>query len=350
MNRIILSFSLGLAIASQASADILVVAGNEVRRHADTGTFLGTFASGMSTPIGVAHAGTTGHVFVGQFGNGEIRKFTADGRDMGVVLVGQPDWQPAGLAISGGRLYAASVRHKALASYAPDAGAEDGNANTPAPQQVLADLPVAPHGIAAAEPNQLPGVYFTTSNDETGEGSLSYWDGAAGTREKVICTFGKGAKPRGVVASGGNVFVALLGAGKVVKVSAAGVIEDWMSPLNQFSSPQYVGENTPVGLVAHDGKLYVSAYGLRDQGGRKVFSYRLANKAPQETITSMSPPQYIAFVPPVPEDRTGDSGFLSLGGNGAVGTPVLRATADLKSATLPFLSWDSEGSCGRLRI
>ena len=343
MNRIILSFSLGLAIASQASADILVVAGNEVRRHADTGTFLGTFASGMSTPIGVAHAGTTGHVFVGQFGNGEIRKFTADGRDMGVVLVGQPDWQPAGLAISGGRLYAASVRHKALASYAPDAGAEDGNANTPAPQQVLADLPVAPHGIAAAEPNQLPGVYFTTSNDETGEGSLSYWDGAAGTREKVICTFEKGAKPRGVVAEGGNVFVALLGAGKVVKVNSTGKIEDWMSPLNQFSSPQYVGENTPVGLVAHDGKLYVSAYGLRDQGGRKVFTYRLADRAPQETITSMSPPQYIAFVPPVPEDRTGDSGFLSLGGNGTDGTPVLRATADLKSATLPFLSWDSEG-------
>jgi hypothetical protein len=262
---------------------------------------------------------------------------------MGVVLAGQPDWQPAGLALSGGRLYAASVRHKALASYAPDAGAEDGDANTPAPQRILPDLPLAPHGMAPAEPNDLPGVYFTTSNDETGEGALSYWDGTDGQREKVICTFEKGAKPRGVVAAGGNVFVALLGAGKVVKVTAAGAMEDWMSPLNSFSGPQYAGENTPVGLLAHDGKLYVSAYGIRDLGGRKVFSYRLADKTPQETITSPFPPQYLTFVPPLPEDRTGDSGFVSLGGNGTAGNPVLRATADLKSATLPFLSWDSDG-------
>ena len=343
MNRIVLSFSLGLVFAMQTSADILVVEGNDVRRYSDGGTFLGTFASGMSTPIGVAHGGTTGPVFVGQFGNGEIRKFTADGRDMGVVLGGQPDWQPAGLAFSGGRLYAASIRHKALASYAPDADAEDGDTNTPSSQQILPDLPVAPHGIAPAEPNDLPGVYFTTSNDETGEGTLSYWDGMDGNREMVICTFEKGAKPRGVVAADGNVFVALLGAGKVVKVTAAGAIEDWMSPLNSFSGPQYVGENTPVGLVAHDGKLYVSAYGMRDLGGRKVFSYRLADKIPQETITSPFPPQYLAFVTPLPEDRTGDSGFVSLGGNGTAGNPVLRATADLKSATLPFLSWDSEG-------
>ena len=343
MNRIVPSFTLGLMFAMQASADILVVEGNDVRRYSDAGTFLGTFASSLSTPIGVAHGGTTGHVFVGQFSNGEIRKFTADGRDMGVVLAGQPDWQPAGLAFSGGRLYAASIRHKALASYAPDADAEDGDTNTPSPQRILPDLPVAPHGIAPAEPNDLPGVYFTTSNDETGEGTLSYWDGMDGNREMVICTFEKGAKPRGVVAADGNVFVALLGAGKVVKVTAAGAIEDWMSPLNSFSGPQYVGENTPVGLVAHDGKLYVSAYGMRDLGGRKVFSYRLADKIPQETITSPFPPQYLAFVPPFPEDRTGDSGFLSLGGNGAAGNPVLRVSADLKSATLPFLSWDSEG-------
>ena len=343
MNRIVLSFSFGLMFAMQASADILVVEGNDVRRYSDAGTFLGTFASSLSTPIGVAHGGTTGHVFVGQFSNGEIRKFTADGRDMGVVLAGQPDWQPAGLAFSGGRLYAASIRHKALASYAPDADAEDGDTNTPSPQRILPDLPVAPHGIAPAEPNDLPGVYFTTSNDETGEGTLSYWDGMDGNREMVICTFEKGAKPRGVVAADGNVFVALLGAGKVVKVTAAGAIEDWMSPLNSFSGPQYVGENTPVGLVAHDGKLYVSAYGMRDLGGRKVFSYRLADKIPQETITSPFPPQYLAFVTPLPEDRTGDSGFVSLGGNGTAGNPVLRATADLKSATLPFLSWDSEG-------
>ena len=338
-----LALGLGACLVSTAAADVLLVEGTHVRRYTDGGTFLGTFVAGLNTPLGVTRSEPSGNLFISQYGAGEIHKYADDGADLGAVLTGFPDWQPAGLAWNDGRLYATSIRHKAIASYEPDAGVEDGNSNTPSAQRTLLELPTPPHGVASAAPNRLPGVYFTTSDDQTGEGLLGYWDGVPEHREKTLHSFGKGSQPRGVVAWEGNVLVALLAAGKVVRVNAKGEADDWLKPLNRLSAPQYVGENMPVGLAIHDGKLYVSSYGLRDQGGRKVFSYRLTDKSPQETINPLGSPQYFVIIPPEAEDRTGAARFLSLGGVGGAGHPVLRAKADLKTATLSFLSWDTEG-------
>ena len=168
------------------------------------------------------------NLFISQYGAGEIHKYADDGADLGAVLTGFPDWQPAGLAWNDGRLYATSIRHKAIASYEPDAGVEDGNSNTPSAQRTLLELPTPPHGVASAAPNRLPGVYFTTSDDQTGEGLLGYWDGVPEHREKTLHSFGKGSQPRGVVAWEGNVLVALLAAGKVVRVNAKGEADDWL--------------------------------------------------------------------------------------------------------------------------
>ena len=325
----------GLFCTLPSRADILVTEGNDIRRYSDTGTFLGTFLSRLDVPIGIAASESTGDVFISQAGSGEIRRYDNDGTDLGVVPAGQVDAKPGGLAWVKDRLYVAFGGTKAIGSYGGKGAAE-------APR-MLTGLPAAAQDVASAEPNNLPGVYFTTSDDATGEGILGYWDGVDGHREKIIHRFAKDSQPRGVIAWKGDVFVALLKAGKVVKVNAKGEAEDWMAPLNQFSSPQYVAENMPIGLAIRDDRLFVSSYGLRDQGGRKVFIYQISDKTPQtsQTINCLSSPQYMAFIPAAKPE--GSARMLSLGGSGKPGAPVVRATADAKTGTLPFLSWDSEG-------
>lgn len=325
---------LDLLLASAVRADLLVVEGSNVRRYSDGGTFLGTFLAGLNVPIGVTTAPATGEIFISQSGTGEIHKYDNDGTDLGVFPAGGSDWQPGGLACREDRLYIAYGAHKALVSYPLTAKAQA--AQPEAPRQ-LSNLPTPAQAVTSAEPNQRPGVYFTMSDDATGEGALAYWDGVEGHREEIIHSFEKGSQLRGLVAMDGDVFVGLLAAGKVVRVNAKGEAEDWMKPLNQFSSPQYVAENMPVGLAVHDGKLFVTSYGLRDQGGRKVFSYDLADKTPQtnHTINCLDFPQYLAFI--APADPAGSGRMVP------IGNPTLRFTADTKNATLPFLSWDSEG-------
>ena len=124
--------------------------------------------AGLNVPLSVARSELGGHLFISQYGEGEIHKYDAEGVDLGSVLTGFPDWQPAGLAWNDGRLYAASVHYKALASYAPDVGAEDGNSNSPEPQCVLEGLPDAANGLCSA--GMRGGVFFTTSDEATGKG------------------------------------------------------------------------------------------------------------------------------------------------------------------------------------
>ena len=79
-----LVISLAACMVSGASADILLVEGNEVRRYSDSGTLLGTFAKELGFPLGITEGDS--YVFVGQHGSGEIHKYDAAGRDMGAVL------------------------------------------------------------------------------------------------------------------------------------------------------------------------------------------------------------------------------------------------------------------------
>jgi hypothetical protein len=123
-NHSSLAISLVACLFSAASADILLVEGTAVRRYSDSGTFLSIFTQGLASPLGVTEAKTC--VFIGQYGGGEIHKDSAEGESLGPALAGYADWQPTGLAWNDDRLYAASARHKAIASYATDNLREDG--------------------------------------------------------------------------------------------------------------------------------------------------------------------------------------------------------------------------------
>jgi len=330
-----------------ASADILLVEKAEVRRYTDGGTFLGTFAEGMDiplsvrrsdapiawppgvfglqNPLGVTQATPDGHYFISQFGSGEIRKYNAEGVDLGTVLSGQPDWQPAGVAWNDGRLYAASHRHKAIASYATDSLAEDGDPNTPEPQRVLEGLAEAASGLCSA--GERGGVYFTTSDETTGKGSLGYWSGQSSDPAEILCTFPEGSQPRGVAVAEKGFFVALMGSGTISKVDSEGNAEDWL-----------IGLLNPVGASIQSGRLYVSQH-----SDRTVKAYDLSDKSVQTIITARSNPQYFAFVPSEATDQIARGRSVWLSDPGPKDSPIARIRADLQLAQLPFLSWDTEG-------
>ena len=282
------SLTIGLVawIVSSATADVLLVEDANVRRYTDDGTFLGTFVAGLKIPLSVARSEPGGHLFISQHGTGEIHKYDAEGVDLGSVLTGFPDWQPAGLAWNDGRLYAASVHHKALVSYAPDAGAEDGNSNSPEPQCVLEGLPDAANGLCSA--GTRGGVFFTTSDEATGKGALGHWVGTPDSKLQTIQTFPEGSQPRGIAVAEGELYVALLGAGKVVKVDREGNASDWLT-----------GLVSPVGLGIHAGRLYVSAY-----LDRTVRAYKLSDRSAQTVITARGNPQFFTFVPAEAEAQT----------------------------------------------
>ena len=273
-----LVISLAACMVSGASADILLVEGNEVRRYSDSGTLLGTFAKELGFPLGITEG--DGYVFVGQHGSGEIHKYDAAGRDMGAVLSEHSEWQPAGLAWNDGWLYAASTRHKGVARYALDSLDEDGNSNTPEAQVVLGELPDAGSGLCSA--GKRGGVYFTTSDETTGKGVLGYWSGQAGESAETLQTFPEGSHPRGIAADGDTIYVALMGPGNVLKISPDGKHEDWLTGLLM-----------PVGLAIKAGNLYVGQY-----ASRAVEAFRLSDKSAQMSLASDGNPQYFTLTSP----------------------------------------------------
>ena len=319
----ILAISLAVCIFSAARADILVVEGAAVRRYSDSGTFLSTFAHGLAIPLGITEA--KGSIFIGQPGSGEIHKYDADGKDMGAVLAGHPEWQPAGLAWNDGRLYAASAPYKGVASYVPDSLEEDGDSNTPEAQLGIGELPDGGCGLCSA--GKRGGVYYTTSDEATGKGVLGYWSGRKGEPAETIQTFPEGSHPRGIAVDGDTIYVALMGPGNVVKISPDGKAEDWLTGLAM-----------PVGLAIKGGSLYVSQH-----SDRTVKAYNLSDKSAQTIINARSNPQYFAFVPPEATDGIKAGRSVWLGDQDRKDVPIARVRADLTSAQLPVMSWDTEG-------
>ena len=137
--------AMGFLSALPSRADILVTEGSDIRRYSDTGTFLGTFLSGLNIPMGIATSGTTGDIFISQVGSGEIRIYDNDGTDLGVVPAGESDAKPGGLALVKDRLYVAFGGTKAIGSYDVKGGTEPG--------ALLTGLPAAAQDVASAEPN-----------------------------------------------------------------------------------------------------------------------------------------------------------------------------------------------------
>lgn len=320
--RAFLTFALAATGCSAVVADILVVESAHVRRYADDGTFLGTFVGGLNTPLAVIRSDPDGYIFVSQFGSGEIHKYAGNGTDLGAVMAGHAGWRPTGLAWNDGRLYAASYAYKGLASYAIDAGPEDGNSNSPTPQLVVA-LPSRGCGVCSA--GQRGGVYVTTS-DETGSGILGYWTGKTDDPVHTLVTFPEASEPRGIAVAEDEVFVALMRSGRVVKLDREGKVNDWLT-----------GLHTPVGVAVHEGRLYVSSH-----DDRTIYAYGLADKREQLFTLARTNPQYFAFVP---ADTTAEKPVRLVQADGSTleNQPVIDVRADLSSAQLPVLSWDTEG-------
>lgn len=326
LNMISIVVVLAFSNAISSHADIIVVEDTDARRYTDSGRFLGTVVSSLSTPLSVIQSPKDGRLLVSQLTTGEIHKYEPDGEDVGAILKGFADWQPAGLAWNDNRLYAASIKNKAISSYALDAGKEDGDANTPHPQRVLEALSEAPNGLCSA--GIRGGVYFTTSDEiggeGTGKGCLGYWSGEIGSTPETIYSFPAGSRPRGVVENKGEFYVALLGSGKVVKVTEKGTTTDFL--INLMS---------PVGVGIKSGHLYVSSY-----LDRTVRAYDLVSRRSKTVITARNMPQYFCFVP----SATGSStGSVLMAQNTKQGSPAVRLRANLTTASLPFMSWDTEG-------
>ena len=187
------------------------------------------------------------------------------------------------MAWNDGRLYAASCRYRALSSYSPDAGAEDGNSNTPEPQRVLEGLPDAANGLCLV--GNCGGVYFTTSDEATGKGVLGHWPGNAGQQAADDPDFPRGQPATRDCRGGGRVVCRLVGRGQSGEGGwiGQGQASDWLT-----------GLVSPVGLGIEAGRLYVSAYldrtvrayKLSDRSARRSSRVRKRNAERLEFISS----------------------------------------------------------------
>ncbi len=319
---------------SSASAEFLVnESSGSTEIYSSSGTHTGSFATGLNIPVGIAEGG--GYVFIGEYGTGKTLKYSTSGASLGFVNSGaNAGWGTAGLAFTNGRIQSSLNSLGYVTSSAPDAGTEDESPSTPSGYMYAAVADAWNNGNPAGMTSLAPNGYadyvaFTTVNGD-GSGALNYW--SPGVDFGTYITFETGAGARGVVAAGNSTFyVALLDAGKVVKVSYDGVLgwtqSDWLT-----------GLNTPVGLAIDGGILYVGSY--LDQ---TITGYSLADASLQSSFTTAANPQYFTLVtlatePALPKLRI-------VGASGGTATLELAAAANVAykvefSTTLTTDSWD----------
>lgn len=290
-----------LGIAPSAMAAFLVAESNtgKAELYGATGTYLGTFASGLSTPLGVAEGG--GNVYIGSYGTGQTTKYSPSGTSLGVINSGaDASWGLVGLAYTGGgRINQAFLDYSAtglVTSQLPDAGMENGSPGTVGVDYFYYQGGPA-HGIASLVPNGfLGGAAAYTRQNNDGSGALTYW--LPGIDAGNYVSFAAGSYARGVVAAGNNTFyVALGGLDKVVKVNYDGT--SWVT------SDFITGISSPVGVAIDGGNLYVSSY-----SGQTITGYSLANATQVSQFSTLSNPQYFT-VTSIPEP--GSCGLLAAG-------------------------------------
>ena len=290
-----------LGITPNVKAAFLVAESNtgKAELYGATGTYLGNFASGLSTPIGVAVGG--GNVFINElFGGagsgGQTTKFSSAGANLGVVnSSASPNFHyPAGLAWSDNRINSAAFGINYLTSSGPDAGPEDGDPGTPLSYLYYAPTTATIHGVASANPNGFTGVYFSYASQVDGSGGIGYWDPGV-TAFDSITTVPVASTLRGLVTDGsGNLYFALNGSGEIWKRDGAGTVTTWKT-----------GLNSPVGLAIDGGNLYVSSF-----YGQTITGYSLANATQVSQFSTLSNPQYFAITS-IPEPAS--FGLLAAG-------------------------------------
>lgn len=328
-----------LALASlmtgqSARADFIVAESNtgNAELYSSTGTHVGTFASGLATPIGIAVGG--GNIYINELGGGaggggQTTKFSETGVNLGVVNSAATNFnhQPAGLAWSDNRINSAAFGINYLTSSGPDAGTEDGDPGTPLPYLFYPPSTATIHGVASANPNGFTGVYFSYFSLVDGSGGIGYWDPGV-TAFDSIATVPAGATPRGLVTDGnGNLYFALLDAGEIWRRDSEGAVTTWK-----------IGLDSPVGLAIDAGIIYVGSF-----NGQTITGYSLEDGSQVSQFSTLSNPQYFAIVtlaavPVLPKLR-----MVSAGGGTA--TLELDAAANMAymvefSTTLDAGSWD----------
>ena len=286
--------AVSLLAGSSAQANFLVAESGSGRAeiYGSAGNYLGTFAAGFITPMGVAEGG--GYVFVSDLTGSYVYKYSMGGSPLGIVNQGAVGGghMPAGIAYANGRINGTAYGISYVTSSAPDAGVEDGSPSTPSSYLYYA-TPAGPHGMTSAAPNGFPGLYYTTSAGD-GSGTLGYWEPGVSAIDGII-SFAAGSNPRGVVAdSSGDLFIALSGAGKIVKRDGAGVLTDWLT-----------GLNSPVGLAVDGGNLYVSSY-----SGKTITGYRLTDVSQVSQFSTLSNPQYFAITRIAARPVANDASFV----------------------------------------
>jgi hypothetical protein len=276
-----------VAVCQTQAAFLVAEQGGNVQNYSGSGSFLGTFATGFLSPIGVAEGG--GNVFVSDLTGSYIYKYSASGTPLGVInnAAVTGGHQPAGIAWSDNRINGAAYGINYLTSHGPDAGAEDGLPGTPLSYLYYGPSVSTIHGVASANPNGYTGVYFTYSSGTDGSGGLGYWDPGVMAIDSIF-TVVAGSTPRGVVTDGsGNLFVALNGTGTIMKRDSVGTVTTWKT-----------GLDSPVGLAVDGGNLYVGSF-----NGKTITGYSLSTGSQVSSFATLSSPQYFT-VTAIPEPMT----------------------------------------------
>ncbi len=285
--------------AYSANAAFLVAesSSGKAELYGSNGTHLSTFATGLSTPLGVAEGG--GFVFISTYGNDMINKYSPSGTSLGVVNSSATGHGPAGLAFINGRIQGAAFNISYLTSSGPDPAAEDGNPATPLSYLFYTPFVGSVHGLASAAPNGFSDiVYYTGQNGANG--TLGYWQ--PGVDAGTIYDFGA-TTVRGVVAGGSNtMYVAMYDLNKVVKMT--------FSDGGWTASDFITDINNPIGLAIDGNNIYVSSF--LDQ---TISGYSLVDASFQSSFNTLGAPQYF-IVTAVPEP--GSVSLLMATGLGAL--------------------------------
>ena len=280
-----------LTASAAYSQNFLVAEGaGGVRNYSANGTNLGTFATtGIGNALDVVEGG--GSVFVSDFANDFIYKYTTDGVGQGVVNNQSQGHGPAGLAFINNRIHASAFKIATVTSNQPDAGAEDGNRETPSPFLFYTPPGFSNvHGMTSAAPNGFSDIVYYTGNATNGDALLEFWQ--PGVDAGNIFNFGQ-ATIRGVVAAGNNEFyVALSSLSKVVKLS-------FDAGTNTRTQSDFItGIANPIGVEIDNGKIFVSSF-----TNQTINGYSLTDGSLQSTFNTVGSPQYFS-VTAVPEPST----------------------------------------------
>jgi hypothetical protein len=254
----------------------------------------GNSVQGVPNPTGVAEG--NGSIYAASLTGNFVGKYSSvnwASKGSMIQTVYGSGCGPQGVAYENGRVYVALYNTGRLIAFVPDNGQEDGNPDTPSAHSYAS---VAyPMAVTSAVPNGEPAgtVYYTTATSN-GSGVLGKWK--PGSSPVTLATFSSGSGARGVIAYGGNVYVALYSTNKIVRYSTS----------NQQVTDFITGLSGPYGLAVAADNLYVAQH-----NNSWIRAFDLDTKLPKYSFALSYKPVFITIRPavctePIEGDLTGD--------------------------------------------